>query len=173
MINKTSTFSLLVQLRTIIIKLPKFKLIKRHLLPYLGIWKLNVLFLFPYISLQSRTNRPVCWRQSLYVRQAPILERWLSLTQMRIKAIISKVFLSKNVQLELTKYCWTFTPRYSNDKKKFIIRWISASRPFKTRFGLVFSHPRHFIFFSCKSATDKLFSGALAREARLWSTTGK
>lgn len=29
--------------------------------------------------------------------------------------ILCKVFLSENVQLELTKYCWAFTLRYSND----------------------------------------------------------
>ena len=31
---------------------------------------------------------------------------------------LSKVFLSKNMQLELTKYCWAFSPRYSNDNTK-------------------------------------------------------
>ena len=32
-----------------------------------------------------------------------------------LSQILSKVFLSKNMQLELTKYCPAFTPRYSND----------------------------------------------------------
>ena len=32
--------------------------------------------------------------------------------------ILSKVFFSKNMQLELKKDCWTFTPRYSNDNTK-------------------------------------------------------
>ena len=31
---------------------------------------------------------------------------------------LSKVFLSENMQLELTKYCSTFTPKYSNDDTK-------------------------------------------------------
>ena len=30
-----------------------------------------------------------------------------------LSQILSKVFLSKNMQLELSKYCWAFTPRYS------------------------------------------------------------
>ena len=30
----------------------------------------------------------------------------------------SKVFLSKNTQLELKQYCWAFAPRNSNDNKK-------------------------------------------------------
>ena len=32
---------------------------------------------------------------------------------------LSKVFLSKNMHLEHTKYCLTFTPRYSNDNTKY------------------------------------------------------
>ena len=33
-----------------------------------------------------------------------------------LSQILSKVFLSKNMQLELyTKYCWAFTPRNSNN----------------------------------------------------------
>ena len=35
-----------------------------------------------------------------------------------LSQILSKVFLSKNMQLELTKYCRAFTPRYSNDNTK-------------------------------------------------------
>ena len=36
-----------------------------------------------------------------------------------LNQILSKVFSSKNMQLELTKYCRAFTPRYSNDNKKW------------------------------------------------------
>ena len=35
--------------------------------------------------------------------------------------ISSKVFLSKNMQLELTKHCSTFTPRYSNDDTYIVL----------------------------------------------------
>ena len=35
-----------------------------------------------------------------------------------LSQILSKVFLSKNVQFELTKYCSAFTPRYGNDNTK-------------------------------------------------------
>ena len=33
-------------------------------------------------------------------------------------SILSKVFLSENMQLKLTKYCSAFSPRYSNDNTK-------------------------------------------------------
>ena len=36
-----------------------------------------------------------------------------------LSQILSKVFLSWNMQLKLTKYCWTFTLRYSNDNTKY------------------------------------------------------
>ena len=32
-----------------------------------------------------------------------------------LSQILSKVFLSKNMQLELTKYCGVFTSRFSDD----------------------------------------------------------
>ena len=35
-----------------------------------------------------------------------------------LNQILSKVFLPKNRQLDLTKYCRAFTPRYSNDNTK-------------------------------------------------------
>ena len=35
-----------------------------------------------------------------------------------LSQILSKVFLSKNMQFELTKYCSAFTPRYGNDNTK-------------------------------------------------------
>ena len=31
----------------------------------------------------------------------------------------SEVFLSKNILLQLTKYCWAFTPRNSKDNTKY------------------------------------------------------
>ena len=36
----------------------------------------------------------------------------------RLRQISSKVFSSKNMQLEFTKYCWAFTTRYSNYNTK-------------------------------------------------------
>ena len=41
------------------------------------------------------------------------IERWLIIYNPGLSQIWSKVFLSKNMQLELTKYCRAFTPRYS------------------------------------------------------------
>ena len=35
-----------------------------------------------------------------------------------LSQILSKVFLSKDMKLELTKYCSAFTPIYSNDNTK-------------------------------------------------------
>jgi len=35
-----------------------------------------------------------------------------------LSQFLSKVFLSKNMQLELTKYCCAFTLRYSHDNTK-------------------------------------------------------
>ena len=35
-----------------------------------------------------------------------------------LSQILSKVFLSKDMQFELTKYCSVFTPIYSNDNTK-------------------------------------------------------
>ena len=37
----------------------------------------------------------------------------------RLSQILSNVFLSKNMQLEFTKDCCAFTPRYSNDNTKY------------------------------------------------------
>ena len=36
-----------------------------------------------------------------------------------LNQILSKVFLSKNMHLEHTKYCLAFTPRYNNDNRKY------------------------------------------------------
>ena len=35
-----------------------------------------------------------------------------------LSQILSKVYLSKNMQFELSKYCSAFTPRYRNDNTK-------------------------------------------------------
>ena len=35
-----------------------------------------------------------------------------------LSQILNKVFLAQNMQLELTKDCWAFTQRYSNDNTK-------------------------------------------------------
>ena len=51
--------------------------------------------------------------------RAQFLKRWLILTQDKAKFYAQgKVFLSKNMQLELRKYCGAFPPRCSNDSTK-------------------------------------------------------
>ena len=52
----------------------------------------------------------------------------LSLTQ-----DYAKIFLSYNMQLELTKDCWTFTPRYSdNNTKTYSKQYIGRKNKKKT-----------------------------------------
>ena len=46
--------------------------------------------------------------------QGPVPRKFIA----GLSQILSKVFSSKNMQLELTKYCRAFTPRYSNDNTK-------------------------------------------------------
>ena len=49
--------------------------------------------------------------------RARFLERYFSLTH-GLSKIWRTVFKSKNMQLEVSKYCWAVTTRYSNDNTK-------------------------------------------------------
>ena len=70
----------------------------------------------PYSLRTSGRSLPV--KKIVEHPWARFIERWLIIYNPGLSQIWSKVFLSKNMQLELTKYCRAFTPRYSNDNTK-------------------------------------------------------
>jgi len=49
--------------------------------------------------------------------------------------ILSKVFLSMNMQLKLTKYCCAFTLRYSNDNTKYYYKQYIGKQNTKTEWN--------------------------------------
>ena len=61
---------------------------------------------FAIVSLKLRVR--------ILLHQSPVPLKMINFNT-GLSQVLSKVFLSKNMQLELTKYCSAFTPRYSND----------------------------------------------------------
>ena len=67
-----------------------------------------------------------CQHDNFYNLLGPVPQKMVKFNP-GLSQISSKVFLSKNMKLELTKHCLAFTPRYTDDNtkcysKKFIAR---------------------------------------------------
>ena len=63
---------------------------------------------FAVVSLKPRSH------VRILVHHSPVPLKMIKFNT-ELSQILSKVFMSKNMQLEQTKYCSAFTPRYSND----------------------------------------------------------
>ena len=76
--------------------------------PWIEVFHSNEIF--------NRSTKSFKYEWNKYIR-ARFLERWFSLTH-GLSKVWRTVFTSKNMQLEVTKYCSAFTTRYSNDNTK-------------------------------------------------------
>ena len=78
-----------------------------------------LLTMFDYTQFSSLS--PISFAQlwwSLNFQQGPVPRKMIKFNP-GLRQILSKVFLSKNMQFEFAKYCWAINPRNSNDNTKY------------------------------------------------------
>ena len=82
--------------------------------PLRHIHLVNILFACTPTPLDG----PCGLEENWWVGRISLVVEYSVLGGVGLSQILSKVFLSKDMQLELTKYYWAFTLRYGNDDTK-------------------------------------------------------